>query len=124
MPPRGAHRRHVIDRNTAMRWATETARGMSYLHSRSPPIVHRDLKSGNLLVDEDWHIKVSDFGLAQTKITTHAHTQARALPPAAAAVLRRAPPPHRLTLKRRRPRPLARRFVAARAEAGSLVGTR
>lgn len=48
---------------------------MSYLHSRSPPIAHRDLKSGNLLVDEDWHIKVSDFGLAQAKLTTHAHTQ-------------------------------------------------
>ena len=45
-------RRHVIDRATALRWAVETARGMSYLHSRSPPIVHRDLKSGNLLVDE------------------------------------------------------------------------
>lgn len=68
-------RRHVIDRATALRWATETARGMSYLHSRSPPIAHRDLKSGNLLVDEDWHIKVSDFGLAQAKLTTHAHTQ-------------------------------------------------
>ena len=68
-------RRHVIDRNTVLRWATETARGMSYLHTRSPAIVHRDLKSGNLLVDEDWHIKVSDFGLAQTKLTTHAHTQ-------------------------------------------------
>lgn len=29
----------------------------------------------NLLVDADWHIKVSDFGLARTKATSHAYTQ-------------------------------------------------
>jgi len=57
----------VCDARRRLQWAAETAKGMAYLHSRSPPIVHRDLKSGNLLVDEDWHIKVSDFGLAKTK---------------------------------------------------------
>jgi len=58
-----------------LQWAAETAKGMAYLHSRSPPIVHRDLKSGNLLVDEDMHIKVSDFGLARTKTADGARTQ-------------------------------------------------
>ena len=32
---------------------------MLYLHSRSPPVLHRDLKSANLLVDQNWHVKVS-----------------------------------------------------------------
>jgi serine/threonine protein kinase len=32
--------------------------GMLYLHSRSPQIIHRDLKSPNLLVDEHWRVKV------------------------------------------------------------------
>ncbi len=32
--------------------------GMLYLHSCSPPIIHRDLKSPNLLVDKHWRIKV------------------------------------------------------------------
>ena len=57
-----------------LQWAAETAKGLSYLHSRSPPIVHRDLKSGNLLLCEDWHIKVSDFGLARTKSADPART--------------------------------------------------
>jgi serine/threonine protein kinase len=37
--------------------ATDTARGMNYLHSCRPPIIHRDLKSPNLLVDKDFTIK-------------------------------------------------------------------
>ncbi|KAI8113552.1 hypothetical protein M9435_003552 [Picochlorum sp. BPE23] len=38
---------------------------MLYLHSRSPPIIHRDLKSPNLLVDALWHVKISDFNLSR-----------------------------------------------------------
>jgi len=42
-----------------------TARGMTYLHSLKPPIIHRDLKSQNLLVDQHWLVKIADFGLAR-----------------------------------------------------------
>jgi serine/threonine protein kinase len=34
---------------------------MLYLHSRASPIVHRDLKSPNLLVEESWRVKVTSF---------------------------------------------------------------
>jgi serine/threonine protein kinase len=34
------------------------AKGMNYLHKRNPPIVHRDLKSPNLLVDKKYTVKV------------------------------------------------------------------
>jgi serine/threonine protein kinase len=38
---------------------------MNYLHRSEPAIIHRDLKSHNLLVDENWKVKVSDFGLSR-----------------------------------------------------------
>ena len=37
---------------------TIQARGMNYLHNSTPVIVHRDLKSPNLLVDKNWVVKV------------------------------------------------------------------
>ena len=45
--------------------ALEAAKGMLYLHSRSPPVLHRDLKSANLLVDKDWHARLCDFNLSR-----------------------------------------------------------
>jgi serine/threonine protein kinase len=45
--------------------ALQAARGMLYLHSHSPPICHRDLKSSNLVVDDHWVVKVTDFGMSR-----------------------------------------------------------
>ena len=38
---------------------------MVYLHGKN--IIHCDLKSSNLLLDENWKVKISDFGLSQIK---------------------------------------------------------
>ncbi|KAF9619788.1 hypothetical protein IFM89_009310 [Coptis chinensis] len=47
--------------------ALDIARGMNYLHRCKPPVIHRDLKSSNLLVDKNWTVKVGDFGLSRLK---------------------------------------------------------
>lgn len=49
-----------------LRWsfARDVALSVFYLHSRNPPIVHRDLKSDNLLVTAGWRLKLTDFGLS------------------------------------------------------------
>jgi serine/threonine protein kinase len=43
----------------------EAATAINALHSWKPPIIHRDLKPQNLLVDQNWSVKVADLGLAQ-----------------------------------------------------------
>lgn len=45
----------------------DTCRGLIYLHSLSPPVIHRDLKSANLLLDDSYHVKICDFGLARLR---------------------------------------------------------
>ncbi|PPS03229.1 hypothetical protein GOBAR_AA17432 [Gossypium barbadense] len=53
----------------------QEARGMNYLHHCNPPIIHRDLKSSNLLVDKNWTVKVGDFGLSRLKHETYLTTR-------------------------------------------------
>lgn len=44
----------------------DIARGMNYLHMSQPPIIHRDLKSLNILIDSTFRAKLGDFGWTRT----------------------------------------------------------
>ncbi|KAF5195260.1 serine/threonine-protein kinase CTR1-like, partial [Thalictrum thalictroides] len=47
----------ILDKRRRLRMALDVAKGINYLHCLSPPIVHWDLKSPNLLVDKNWTVK-------------------------------------------------------------------
>ncbi|KAJ0736046.1 putative protein kinase TKL-CTR1-DRK-2 family [Helianthus annuus] len=63
--------KRILDERLRLRMAFDVAKGMNYLHKRNPPIVHRDLKSPNLLVDKNYTVKVADFGLSRLKANTY-----------------------------------------------------
>ncbi|VAH18557.1 unnamed protein product [Triticum turgidum subsp. durum] len=55
-----------LDWNTRMKIAAGAAKGLEYLHDKaSPPVIYRDFKSSNILLGEEFHPKLSDFGLAK-----------------------------------------------------------
>ncbi|KAG2702799.1 hypothetical protein I3843_06G100300 [Carya illinoinensis] len=55
-----------LDWNTRMRIAAGAAKGLEYLHDKAnPQIIYRDFKSSNILLDEGYQPKLSDFGLAK-----------------------------------------------------------
>ncbi|XP_074274560.1 putative serine/threonine-protein kinase PBL3 [Silene latifolia] len=83
--PKGSLENHLFRRGPQpISWATRikvaigAAKGLSFLHDAESQVIYRDFKASNILLDADFHAKLSDFGLAKAGPTgdrTHVSTQ-------------------------------------------------
>ncbi|CAN8291715.1 unnamed protein product [Cochlearia groenlandica] len=72
--------RPVLEWSKRVRIAIGSAKGLAYLHEDChPKIIHRDIKSANILLDDEFEAQVADFGLARLNDTTQTHVSTRVM---------------------------------------------
>ncbi|XP_047315199.1 receptor-like serine/threonine-protein kinase ALE2 isoform X5 [Impatiens glandulifera] len=76
----GTDKKESLDWDTRLKIALGAARGLAYLHEDSNPrVIHRDFKGSNVLLENDFTPKVSDFGLAREATEGSHHISTRVM---------------------------------------------
>ena len=57
--------RGKLDEDKVLRWGRQMLEVLSFLHAQNPPIIYRDLKPGNIMIDKDGRAMLIDFGIAR-----------------------------------------------------------
>ncbi|KAL5655965.1 hypothetical protein ACJX0J_035284, partial [Zea mays] len=76
----GMNQHGVLSWENRMKILLGTAKALAYLHEAiDPKVVHRDIKSSNILIDDEFNSKVSDFGLAKLLNSDKSHINTRVM---------------------------------------------
>nr|XP_033790435.1 receptor-interacting serine/threonine-protein kinase 2 isoform X2 [Geotrypetes seraphini] len=65
----------------------EIALGVNFLHNMNPPLLHHDLKTQNILLDSEYHVKIADFGLSKWRMLSVSKSFGEKPPPGGGTII-------------------------------------
>lgn len=81
----------ALDESLLKSYTSDLCQGLEYLHSRSPVVLHRDIKGGNVLVGIDCRVTLTDFGCSKRTTDTMSHSMKGSIPWMAPEVIKQMP---------------------------------
>ncbi|XP_050173479.1 receptor-interacting serine/threonine-protein kinase 2 [Myiozetetes cayanensis] len=65
----------------------EIALGVNYLHNMDPPLLHHDLKTQNILLDDEFHVKIADFGMSKWRVISMSQSRSESSLPEGGTII-------------------------------------